>query len=141
MLFVPAIQIIANQRRDNYIRRSAHSTESIKIHLRLNEEQVNDISSIFHGWRGGYDGTSERRMTTFLLYDVVGPKLLGVASHSWSSPAIEVGFLGSFQESVQKMTLLLGFQACESRRWKTKLPLGFPAWKSSQSCDTRSSKL
>lgn len=69
MIFVPFIQVVgAEERGENHVRRPASSTEPMKNHLRLSDEQLEDISVRYHEWRNGYWHTSQRRMETFLLY-------------------------------------------------------------------------
>ena len=76
MLAVPMVQVIANRRRANFLRRPAYSGEPIERHVRLNEDQFDHLVDSFHEWRvANAEGNgvlnaaiSAKRLKTFLHY-------------------------------------------------------------------------
>ena len=78
MLFVPMLQAVALERGNNYERTPATSSEPVSKHIRVTEEQVNELSTLFHDWRSQHAvndlhiQTSSQRMDTFLRYVASG---------------------------------------------------------------------
>jgi hypothetical protein len=60
MFFVPVQQALA-QRAENVHRRPAECEEPIQNHLRLNQEQLEEVAEAFHGWREDNAGQPRRQ--------------------------------------------------------------------------------
>lgn len=74
MFAVPMFQIFALRKRENFVRTAAYSGEPIERHLRLNEDQFDQLVANFHQWReehhvgngGPGVATSNKMVKTFL---------------------------------------------------------------------------
>ena len=71
MIFEPIFQAVAMERAVHHDREAAYSSEPCSVHLRLSDQQVNELTDEFHEWRNmgmASIAKSKQKICTFLHY-------------------------------------------------------------------------
>ena len=71
MIFEPIFQAVAMERAVHHDREAAYSSEPCSVHLRLSDQQVNELTDEFHKWRNMVMASiakSKQKICTFLHY-------------------------------------------------------------------------
>ena len=72
MIFEPIVQAVAMERAVHHDREAAYSSEPCSVHLRLSDQQVNELTDEFHEWKNVMGmasiAKSKQKICTFLHY-------------------------------------------------------------------------